>query len=49
MSHVLSACLVIGRVRMRQKIIKIWLDTEFSGEERHVRRVGEIKEQEKYR
>ena len=27
-----------------KKILKIWLDTEFSGEERHVRRLKEIEE-----
>ena len=27
-----------------KKILKIWLDTEFSGEERHIRRLKEIEE-----
>lgn len=30
-----------------KKILKIWLETEFSGEERHVRRLREIEEYEK--
>lgn len=30
-----------------KKILKIWLETEFSGEERHVRRIKEIEEYEK--
>ena len=30
-----------------KKILKIWLETEFSGEERHVRRLKEIEEYEK--
>lgn len=30
-----------------KKILKIWLETEFSGEERHVRRIKEIEEFEK--
>lgn len=30
-----------------KEIVKIWLQTEFSGEERHVRRLGKIEEVEK--
>ena len=30
-----------------QKILKIWLETEFSGEERHIRRINKIDEFEK--
>ena len=29
------------------KIVKIWLDTNFSGEERHKKRIGKIMEIEK--
>lgn len=30
-----------------KKIVKIWLETEFTGEERHVRRLGKIEEIER--
>jgi len=30
-----------------KKIVRIWLETEFSGEERHKRRLGKIKDMEK--
>ena len=30
-----------------KKVIKVWLETEFSGEERHVRRLKQIEEYEK--
>ncbi len=33
-------------VETAKKIVKIWLDTEFSGEERHVRRLKKIEKME---
>jgi len=30
-----------------KKIVRLWLEAEFTGEERHVRRLGKIKEAEK--
>lgn len=33
-------------VEMAKKITRVWLETEFTGEERHVRRLGKIAEME---
>ena len=34
-------------VETAKKIVQIWLETEFSNEERHIRRLGKIEEAEK--
>lgn len=36
---------VIG-IRLAQEIVKIWLNTDFSHEERHINRINEIKQEE---